>query len=363
MSDEQGHSEERPIDTFEPVPDSYDPYAHIPTVVAIGSRFALDPLVNELPKQGYRTVVTTDPAHVTQEAGQIDVVIATDEATTHWDGTKALSARHGCPLLLLTMKREINPEKAFDANLSLPAQSKPSTLASAARSMLALRVRMSEISTLERFMQESLPKRHIAPQFMHRFTSGELTLDAPAHQAKVCILQVKIWDFENLALTLEPDQISGLLNEFFSVMTEVIFDHGGTLDKFTGDGLLGFFGAPVSFEEEEMHARSIDCALAMRRALQGFNVLWEMENLPQIRMQIGVHCGDVIVGSFGTLARNDYGILGKNVDITRQIEKRCDPDEILVSQTLTSKIERPFTPRGKLEFPGQDPLPLFSVAE
>ena len=147
----------------------------------------------------------------------------------------------------------------------------------------ALRVRMSEISTLERFMQESLPKRHIAPQFMHRLTSGELTLDAPAHKATVAIVQATIWDFENLAGTLEPTQVSGLLNEFFSVMTEVVFDHGGTLDKFIGDGLIGFFGAPVSYEEPEIFERAVDCAGAMRRALQGFNVIWEMENLPQIK--------------------------------------------------------------------------------
>ena len=94
-------------------------------------------------------------------------------------------------------------------------------------------------------------------------------------------------------------------------MTEVIFDHGGTLDKFIGDGVLGFFGAPVHFEEAELLERAVDCASAMRRALQGFNVLWEMENLPQIKMRIGLHFGDVIVGNFGTIARNDYGILVK----------------------------------------------------
>ena len=362
MSDTHDEAEDHALDTFEPAPYSFDPYAHIPTVDAIGSRFALDPLIIELPKQGYRTVVTDDPTRVTHEAGQVDVVIATDEASTPWEGTKELSGKHRCPLLLLTMKKEINPEKAFDANLSLPAQSKPSTLASATRSMLALRVRMSEISTLERFMQESLPKRHIAPQFMHRLTSGELTLDAPAHKATVAIVQATIWDFENLAGTLEPTQVSGLLNEFFSVMTEVVFDHGGTLDKFIGDGLIGFFGAPVSYEEPEIFERAVDCAGAMRRALQGFNVLWEMENLPQIKMRIGVHYGDVIVGSFGTLARNDYGILGKTVDQTNRIEKRCDPDEILVSESFT-RLERGFTPRGQLVLDDQSKLSLFALSE
>ena len=361
MSDETEH-DERSVDTFEPAPDSFDPYAHIPTVVAIGSRFALDPLINEIPKQGYRIVVSDDPDLVLQEPGQVDVVIATDEAKTPWESTKALATKHGCPLLLLTMKKEINPEKAFDANLSLPAQSKPSTLASATRSMLALRVRMSEISNLERFMQESLPKRHIAPQFMHRLTSGELTLDAPAHKSKLAVIQATIWDFENLAGTLEPDQVSGLLNEFFSVMTEVIFDHGGTLDKFIGDGVLGFFGAPVQFEEPELLERAIDCASAMRRALQGFNVLWEMENLPQIKMRIGLHYGDVIVGSFGTIARNDYGILGKTVEQTNRIEKRCDPDEILVSESFT-KLERGFTPRGQLSFDDKSKLAVFALSE
>ena len=96
MSDETGH-EENSVDTFEPVPDSFDPYAHIPTVIAIGSRFALDPLINEIPKQGYRIIVTSDPNLATQEAGQLDVVIATDEASTPWEATKDLASKHTCP--------------------------------------------------------------------------------------------------------------------------------------------------------------------------------------------------------------------------------------------------------------------------
>ena len=74
-------------------------------------------------------------------------------------------------------------------------------------------VRMSEISTSNASCKV-LPKRHIAPQFMHRLTSGEDT-GRLAHKAKVAIVQATIWDFENLAGTLEPTQVSGLLNEFF----------------------------------------------------------------------------------------------------------------------------------------------------
>ena len=97
MSDTHDEAEDHALDTFEPAPDSFDPYAHIPTVVAIGSRFALDPLINELPKQGYRTVVTDDPTRVTHEAGQVDVVIATDEASTPWEGTKEAQRKASMP--------------------------------------------------------------------------------------------------------------------------------------------------------------------------------------------------------------------------------------------------------------------------
>ena len=74
---------------------------------------------------------------------------------------------------------------------------------------------MSEISTLERFMQESLPKRHIAPQFMHRLSNGELTLDAPAHKAKLAVIQATIWDLRTSRAPWSPTRYQDSSTSFF----------------------------------------------------------------------------------------------------------------------------------------------------
>lgn len=151
-----------------------------------------------------------------------------------------------------------------------------------------------------------------------------------AHLSEVTVLFSDLRDFTTLAERMETAAIVELLNEYFEEMVTVVFEHGGTLDKYIGDGLMVYFGAPVS--QEDHAARAVRCALAMRGKLEAFNAA----RPPQLalRMGIGIHTGSAVVGSIGAPHRREYTAIGDTVNLAARIEQLCKVHgvDILVSQ-------------------------------
>jgi class 3 adenylate cyclase len=153
------------------------------------------------------------------------------------------------------------------------------------------------------------------------------------------ILVATIRGFTSMSENMEPEEVIDGLNQHFAVMTDVVFRHGGTLDKYIGDGILAFFGDPIPFED---HAeRAVVTALEMRQRLRGLRTRWSSEREGGLDVGIGVTTGYVTVGNIGSDTRTEYTVIGNHVKLASYLAQMAGADQILVSEkTLASSAIR-----------------------
>lgn len=145
------------------------------------------------------------------------------------------------------------------------------------------------------------------------------SMDAQSRELTVMFCDVR--NFTGLAETMEPVQLQNLLNDLFNRMSQVIAAHMGTIDKYIGDCVMVFWGAPVNDPQHAMHAiQTADGILSM---LQQFNHEQMAQGLPEIRVGIGINSGVVSVGDMGSSLRRNYTVIGDAVNLAARLESLC----------------------------------------
>lgn len=145
----------------------------------------------------------------------------------------------------------------------------------------------------------------------------------------ITILFADIRGFTRISEHAPPEKIVSLLNRYFSAMTDIIFAHGGTLDKYLGDGLMALFGAPTATPDDASNA--LNAAVAMQRRLLGINRELRDEGFPEIGVGMGLHTGEVVVGYIGSDRRSEYTAIGDAVNTSSRLESNARGGEILIS--------------------------------
>ncbi len=178
----------------------------------------------------------------------------------------------------------------------------------------------------------------------------------------ITILFADIRGFTRISEHAPPEKIVNLLNRYFSAMTDIIFAHGGTLDKYLGDGMMALFGAPTVTPKDA--ANAISAAVAMQRRMLSINDELHQEGFPEIGIGIGLHTGEVTVGYIGSERRSEYTAIGDTVNTASRLESNAKSGEILVSE-VTAKAARSryqLTPRDPISVKNREqPVPLFQV--
>ena len=128
------------------------------------------------------------------------------------------------------------------------------------------------------------------------------------------------------------------MNRFFSAMSEIIFAHGGTLDKYTGDGLMAIFGAPTATPGDAKNA--LQTAVAMQKRLVSLNDELEAEGFAPINVGIGLHTGEATVGYIGSDQRSEYTAIGDTVNIASRLESNALGGQILISEATAKESVR-----------------------
>lgn len=157
----------------------------------------------------------------------------------------------------------------------------------------------------------------------------------------VTILFADIRGFTAFSERENPEKVVGLLNRYFSAMSEIIFAHGGTLDKYIGDGLMAIFGAPNATPEDAKNA--LKTAVAMQRRLASLNEELEAENLSRVNIGIGLHTGVATIGYIGSDRRSEYTAIGDTVNLASRLESTAGGGQILVSEATARDAGDLFT--------------------
>lgn len=180
---------------------------------------------------------------------------------------------------------------------------------------------------------------------------------------RVTILFSDVRGFTKLSEGLPPERVVKFLNRYLTAMSDIILDHDGTIDKFVGDGIMGFFGAPVRQANPSLQA--VRAALAMHKRLEALNLDWKKEGLPEIKIGVGIHAGDAIVGNIGSARKMDYTAIGDTTNLASRIESLTKEFKrpILITQEVYEHVKKSVDvePLGRAEVRGHSPVSLFAV--
>jgi adenylate cyclase len=170
-------------------------------------------------------------------------------------------------------------------------------------------------------------KRRVIRQLFSRYMSEVLVKELEANPRKatlggdrrfITIFFSDLANFTTLSERFEPERIVSLLNEYFTEMSQVILDSQGVIDKYQGDGIMAFWGAPIPLEDHGARAclAALECQVRMNKINENLG----REGIPPLSMRIGLHSGDAIVGNMGSAQRFDYTIIGDNVNLASRLE-------------------------------------------
>jgi adenylate cyclase len=177
------------------------------------------------------------------------------------------------------------------------------------------------------------------------------------------VLFADIRGFTRLSEHAPPERVVQLLNNYFTAMTEVIFRHGGTLDKYIGDGLMSLFGAPTATPDDACNA--VAAAVDMQRQIEDINEELRADGLSEIAIGIGLHTGVATVGYIGSERRSEYTAIGDTVNLAARLEQNARPGQILLSDSTAREAERSgckFSPRPPITVKNRvQPVPIFEV--
>lgn len=189
---------------------------------------------------------------------------------------------------------------------------------------------VEEVELRNRFIRQTFG-RYVDREVVERLLATHEGLSIGGEKRRVTVLMSDLRGFTSMAERLAPESVVAIINNYLTVMTDVIMECGGTIDEFIGDAILVLFGAPV---ERPDHARAaVVCALKMQLAIAEVNRRNREQSLPDVEMGIGIDSGEVVVGNIGSEKRTKYGVVGRTVNLASRIESYTLGGQTIVSET------------------------------
>jgi class 3 adenylate cyclase len=274
--------------------------------------------------------------------------------------TAAWSARLAAPVRRLVAFAGDLAARRFDRRVSLRTGDELEALASA-MSGAAAELETSEAKLAEERRIRADLGRYLPVQLVEQVVRHEQDLALGGERRTVTVMFADVAAFTTLVERLPPEQVVTILNQLFTILTEIVFRHGGTVDKLIGDCVMAFWGAPTRSPDHA--ARAVAAAGDMMRWLEVGNDAWQATHGVTIHLAIGINTGEVVVGNFGSETRMEYTCIGEPVNVAARLEALARPQQILVTAaTRDAAPAAEYLPVGNHALPGrQQPIELFEV--
>ena len=185
----------------------------------------------------------------------------------------------------------------------------------------------------ERDFVKSTFKRYVAASVVDQILKDPERLKLGGERKELTVFFSDLAGFTTLSESMSPEDLVALINEYLGAMTDAIFAHEGTIDKYVGDAVMAFWGAPV--DQSEHALRACRAALDNLEALRNLWPLWASRGLPKIDLRIGINTGPMVVGNMGSPVKMDYTVMGDSVNLGARLEgaNKEFGTRILISET------------------------------
>jgi adenylate cyclase len=179
------------------------------------------------------------------------------------------------------------------------------------------------------------PSQTLPPEVYEQFQAAARR--ARGERRDVAVLFADLVGYTSLSAQLDPEEVFSLINRYLGVLIEQVYKYGGVIDKFTGDGIMALFGAPVSHDDDA--ERAVRAAIEMVGALDRLSAEIRSEMGVDIQVRLGAHYGAVILGEVGVYLNEavsviDYTAIGDTVNLASRLEHAAEPNSTLVSREV-----------------------------
>jgi adenylate cyclase len=194
---------------------------------------------------------------------------------------------------------------------------------------------MAHEKIAQQSLQRSALERFLSPEVVEMVVANPDIRLGGVNQ-EVTVMFADIRGFTTMSENMEPGRVVEILNEYFTRVTDVIFDNGGTLDKYIGDAVMAVFGAPISKGNDA--AAAVNSAMQIQRLLIELNRDAAAREWPELRVGIGINTGNAIAGNIGSPRRLDYTVVGDAVNTAQRLMTNAAGGQILISESTARKL-------------------------
>ncbi|MCA9705339.1 MAG: adenylate/guanylate cyclase domain-containing protein [Myxococcales bacterium] len=204
--------------------------------------------------------------------------------------------------------------------------------------------------------------RYLPAELVDKVVKREQDMKLGGERREITVLFADVVAFTPLTESLPPEQVVQILNELFTIVTEIVFRHQGTVDKFIGDCVMAIWGAPTALPDHA--ARAVEAAEEIISWLEVGNASWQEKYGVTVQIAIGINSGEAVVGNVGSDSRMEYTAIGTTVNMAARLEAIARPQQILISEQTARLAGEGFNvvPMGERVIAGRsEPLPLYEV--